>query len=831
MSFLVWHYRFGVPLYFKRWLVSQKRIAHYFALPVLIVSLFAPWKRMAVDEETGFNLERFFSNLSFNLISRGIGFIVRFFLITVCLIISFLNLILGIVLAIVWIVIPLFSLPDYLNYQQNHQQFITDLVSQIKSKPDAGVNAIFHHQAGKYLLSHLGQDITPLIEKLTINPVALGNLAPKTYEDVISWLLTSNPDFEPELLKLSLNNQDLLLAAKCWDQLKINQSQSLSPSSTFDYPGIGSELITGYTPKLNVFSENYSFKQSFTEHLVGRQDIVNRLVRVLQSGKNVILVGQPGVGKKTVIHEFVHRASTGQLDHSLAYARVVELNYQRILSLADDLNQQKNQLANVLSEAVHAGNIILVIKDIQRLTSSVTEGQDLTDIFDKYLEEHKLKIIAVVNTVDYDRFLANDRRIMKYFEPIEVVPPSKDEALILLIDFANKLEAQKKIIITAPALKRILDGSDRYITDIPFPEKTLSLLEEVVNDKKDKQPLTVDEVDRVLSEKTGISLTRLTDGEQNKLANLEDIIHQELVDQKDAISLIAQSLRGRTMGIKNEDRPVGSFLFLGPTGVGKTQTAKALANVYYGDKKNIIRFDMAEYVGPEGVTRLIGSVDKNMPGELTNAIKNHPACLLLLDEIEKCPPEIFNFFLTLLDEGYIIDAAGQKINCKNIFVIATSNAGAEFIREQVSQGVTGNGLRQQVIDHVQQNHYFSPEFLNRFDGIVVYQPLSTEDMVKVTELQLKDLQKTLLTRNIVLKYTPEVCQRIATEGYDPALGARPMRRIIDLTISDLISRGILSKNINTGDQITLVAGDGVGEYKYQKTNSPSPASNPTKTSS
>jgi len=225
---------------------------------------------------------------------------------------------------------------------------------------------------------------------------------------------------------------------------------------------------------------------------------------------------------------------------------------------------------------------------------------------------------------------------------------------------------------------------------------------------------------------------------------------------------------------------------------------------------------MAEYVGPEGVARLIGSVANNQPGALTTAIKNHPASLLLLDEMEKCPPEIINFFLTLLDEGYIVDATGKKIICRYLFVIATSNAGSEFIRQSVQAGVNGEALQQTVIDHVQKEGIFSPEFLNRFDGVVVYEPLSPENLVKIAHLQLQELVTNLLSKNIYLEFGPDVTQKLATEGYEPAFGARPMRRIIDLTLSDLLGKALLDQQLVDGDHIRLIAGVAKNEYSWQK---------------
>ena len=816
MNFLWWHYTFGINLYIQRWVLSLKQVVHYFSLPVLFTSIFAPWKRMSVQETVGFNIGRMFEDFTFNVISRWIGAVVRIFLIIFCLITLIGYSFFGLILLFIWVIFPPVDMVNYFRYQNSSGKFIDDLTLSIKSKPDNAANIIFNNPAGRYLLAHLGVDISSLIPTLVVDQKLLTDFSPKSYQDIVTWLLNSNVDLEPKLRKINLTNADIILAAKGWDSLKLSQSKSFSTETSFDYPGIGAELLTGYTPSLNKFSESYNVQQTFANHLVGRQEVVTRLARVLSGNKSVLLTGQPGVGKKTVIYEFVHRASKGELDPSLSFSRVLELNYQAVLSQSDDLNMKKVKLSQLIREAAAAGNVILVIKDIHRLTNLEFEDVDFTDVISQALDEGHLRIIAIASSVDYERYLAKDSRIAKYFETIEVIPPSKEEALTLLVTFAQQIEIIKKIIITSPALGRVLDGSDRYISDVPFPEKTLELLDEVVSSKLDQSPISVDDVNKVLSEKTGISMARLTDSEQSKLANLEDIIHKSLINQSAAVSLIAQSLRGRTLGIKSEDRPVGSFLFLGPTGVGKTETAKVLAEIYFGDKNNIIRFDMAEFVGPEGVARLIGSVESNRPGALTTAIKNRPASLLLLDEMEKCPPEIFNFFLTLLDEGYLSDASGKRVNCRNLFVIATSNAGSEFIRESVAADMKGELLQQSVVDFVQKKGIFSPEFLNRFDGVVVYEPLSPENLVKVASLQLKSLQKSLLAKNITFEYDDKLCQKLAIEGYDPAFGARPMRRIIDLTLSDLLSKALLNNELGSGDKINIIPGTNKGEYKLQK---------------
>ena len=608
----------------------------------------------------------------------------------------------------------------------------------------------------------------------------------------------------------------MILAAGWWDRKQSEETSFDEPY--FGRPGIALELTFGYTPVLNQYSVDLSLPQSFSHRLIGRGQIVSRMERVLTAGSSVLLMGQPGVGKKTVVLEFARRAASGELGREMAYKRVLEFDYNALLSNATDVNKKKTELAEILAEASSAGNIILMFRDIQRLINPEVEGYDFTDVIEGHLEKRALKIIAVSTNTEYERFIAGNLRIRKYLEKVEVTPPTKDEAMQILIDAAKRWELLTGLLITVSSLRHILDESDRYITEVPFPEKALELLDAVISLKEQQGGgiLVIDDVNIVLAEKTGISFARLTGEEKKRLEKIEDIIHERLIDQDIAISLIGKTLRAKTVGVVKEDRPLGSFLFLGPTGVGKTETAKVLAKVYYGASENILRFDMAEYSGREGLERLIGSVSKNLPGALTTAIKNKPASLLLLDEIEKATKEIYNLFLSLLDEGIITDAFGKKIVCRHLFVIGTSNAGAEFVRQLVNRGISGEELQKSVVNHVLEKEIFSPEFLNRFDGVVVYEPLKPDDLVKIAHLMLLELAENLKKKNITLTLTDDTAQKLAKDGYDPAFGARPMKRILNIVLGDLIGRAILKGEINEGDKIKLLPGEGKEEFRLEK---------------
>lgn len=816
MGFLLWHYSKGLEYYIKAWLGNVDSLITYFSPLTLLTSLFSPWKRLIVaDDSPGFNITRFFEVLSYNMISRVIGAIVRLILLVVWVIMFFVTGIFGVAGLFVWICLPFVGIPSYLFDKRLPENSINSLVGKIQKSPGRRMKTFLESTEGKFLLGKLMLTKDELVENSVDEEKFPVDLSTRNFEEFVTRLMSIHPFKDEFLRSKSLTADDFILAAKWWDKIKTDELEIKRRGR--GKPGIGLELLFGYTPNLNQYATDMGVKKSFSHHLIGRQQVVSRIERVLSAGSSVVLIGQPGVGKKTVIYEFAHRASQGLLGAKMSYRRIVELDYSFLLSEATDLDQKKSKLKQILAEAAYAGNIILVIRDLHKLTNSQLEGYDFTDIFEKYLEKGDLKIIAVSTPVDYERFFSKNMRLRKFMDVVEITQPTLDEAKLIVIEAATNWERTKNVNIPVQTVKAILDGSDRYVTETPFPEKALELLDAVViyREQEGGATVTPDDVNIVLSEKTGISFAALTSKEKEKLGNLEGIIHERLVNQEIAVSLIARSLRSRVSGVSKENRPVGSFLFLGPTGVGKTETAKVLAKVYYGAEDQVLRFDMAEYAGREGLERLIGSQDNNSPGALTTAIKNRPASLLLLDEIEKAPREIYNLFLTLLDEGVMTDAGGRKIIGKHLFIIATSNASAEYIRQLVSQGVKGEELQKQVVNKVLEDGIFSPEFLNRFDGVVVYEPLTNEHLVKVAGHLLTEMVENLKKKNITMQVTREATEKLAKEGFDPAFGARPMRRIVDLVLGDLIGKAILAGEVNPGDNIKLVPMQGRDEYKLE----------------
>jgi ATP-dependent Clp protease ATP-binding subunit ClpC len=817
MPFLNWFYTEGVNYYMKSWAGSINWVRHYFSLGLLLRTLLSPWKRqIEIDQSPGFNFQKKFETFTFNLISRGVGAIVRlilfgvgiFFIVFICLG--------GAMGFVFWLIMPFFGYPVYQKYLKQPKNFVSSLISKLKISQSEPLMILLNNDAGNFVASHVGITLEDLLQNAKPQNANFDELKAENYFQIITFLLDSGVWDENYLDTKKIGKNDFLMGASWWDQKRSDETKI--GGSEYGRPGLALELTFGYTPVLNKYSIDMSAPQSFSHRLIGRQPVVSRMERVLSAGNSVLLVGQPGVGKKTVVLEFAKRAANGQLGPSMVFKRVMELDYNSLLSESKDLNVKKNTLSQILAEASYAGNIILMIKDIHRLTNPEVEGYDFTDIFDTHLEKRDLKIIAVSANTEYERFVAPNMRLRKYLEKVEITPPPKEDAMLIILEAAKRWERLTGFVITIPSLRNILDESDRYVTEVPFPEKALELLDAVITYKQQKggDIITVEDTNAVLAEKTGISFANLTNEEESRLGNIEELIHERLVNQESAVSLIGKTLRAKTIGVIKENRPLGSFLFLGPTGVGKTETAKVLSSVYYGGEESIIRFDMAEYSGAEGFERLIGSVSDNQPGALTTAIKNRPASLLLLDEFEKASKEIYNLFLALLDEGVITDAFGKKIICRHLFVLGTSNAGAEFIRQQVSQGIKGAELQKSVVNFVLEKEIFSPEFLNRFDGVVVYEPLAEEHLVKIARIMLADLAKNLKAKNIHLEITDDAAQKLAKDGYDPAFGARAMKRIVNLNLGDVIGKAILGKEIGEGDTIKIIPGKETEEFSVQK---------------
>lgn len=815
MDFLSWHYSFGVNYFFVRFQNLLLSNLHQFSFKLLLLSMFSPWKRMISHEDSlGFNPGLALKNFSYNTISRAIGAIVRFSTLLIGVVIMCVLFIGGLSALFIWLLFPFLSYPLYSIYKKQPRFVMADMLMNADNGKIKKTQ-ILHSSPMLFLASHLGVTQSEF-ENLFPDEITLQSEEPQTFAEFIRNIIDSGEYRTDEGRKIGITEEDLKLGAHWWDERRSHKTD-LFPEVRYSRSNFALSLLFGYTPELDRFSEDMGRITSFTKNLIGREETVERMERIFASGKSIVLHGPVGVGKKTVVYEFARRAVGGTLGRNLSYSRVMFLDFNSVLAQSHDVSQKKRKLNDILEEATYAGNVILVIKDMHEIIDQGVEGLDFSDLFSERMERG-LRIISILDQSDYERSFMKNDRLNRYFEPVLVNEMTSEDALKVLMAAAREYEKKSGFVVTVPALRSIMVGSEKYLTQTPFPEKTLEILDQVIIQSGvtgHSEYITPLDVQRSLSEKTGIALTELTKSDKDKLTNLEDLIHEKLVNQSRAVSGIARSLRTKTIGVVNSSRPVGSFLFLGPTGVGKTETAKVLSNVYYGSEKSMIRFDMSEYASHEGLERLIGSATRGSQGELTTALKNNPACLLLIDEIEKAPKEVLNIFLSLLDEGRVTDAFGKSVIAQNVFVIATSNAGSEYIRTLVTSKANPDELQKKVVDHVLENKFFSPEFINRFDGVVVYEPLTKEHMKEVAKKMLSHVVGSLKTKNIELSVSEKVYEKVAADGYDPALGARPMRRLVELQIGDLLAKVMLSGEVVQGDYIELIVNES-GEFDWIK---------------
>lgn len=579
--------------------------------------------------------------------------------------------------------------------------------------------------------------------------------------------------------------------------------------------GIGNRWAFGFTSHLDDFSKDLTSLLETTGthvHVIGHKDEISLIEQTLarKGENNVLLVGDAGVGKSTVILGFAQKIISGKVSGNLIYKRVVELDVSKVLSGLTDAGQIQERIELILFEAVKAGNIILVVDNLPKfLSSSEAIGTaDLTSIFTKYMSSDQFQIIATSDRNGFHRHIESDSGLMELLQVVEVKEPDKARTLLILEEVLPGLERQYQCTMMFQGLKEIVDMADRLIQEVPFPEKALQLLQDFMAHYIPKEAnfriFGAEEVAEFLSKRTGIPLKAAEEAaEKEKLLHLEDLMHERLIDQTEAVGTIAEAMRRNRAGLSKQNRPIGSFLFLGPTGVGKTETAKTLAQIYFGSEERMIRLDMTEYQSEKSVERLIGSQDEKGQSAFINKIREKPFSLVLLDEIEKAHPNVLNLFLQVLDEGHMTDILGRKVSFNFSIIIATSNAGAEFIRQELQKGTDAKVLQKQLIDHVLQKELFKPEFINRFDAVVMYHPLGIDEIRKIALLMLKDLETRIKNQGYEFEYTDEVVEYLATAGFDPIFGARAMRRTMNEKIEGFVARRILAGQYKRGATIRV----------------------------
>ncbi len=582
--------------------------------------------------------------------------------------------------------------------------------------------------------------------------------------------------------------------------------------------------------------------------LIGRQTEIERVIQILcrRNKNNPLLIGEPGVGKTAIVEGLAHRIVTGDVPRFLADKRIVALDLSLVVAGTKYRGQFEERLKNIMRELAEARNTIVFIDEIHTLVGAGSaEGSlDAANIMKPALSRGEIQCIGATTPADFRRSIEKDRSLERRFQSVPVAPPTEEEALAILNGLKEKYEDFHGVTYLPEALAAAVHQSNRYIVDRFLPDKAIDLIDEAGTQVKLRAaqlapavprrtgyftnlgselasipevglPATTSpvvtraDIEEVIARWTGIPVASLKEDDVQKLLRLEDELHRRVISQERAISALARAIRRSRAGVRSPKRPVGSFLFLGPTGVGKTESARTLAELLFGTERALIRFDMSEYMEKHAVAKLIGAppgyIGHDEGGQLTERVRRHPYSVLLFDEIEKAHPDLFNLLLQVLEDGQLTDSLGTTVNFKNCIIILTSNIGARLIQKRGRLGFQPGGQADDeaaVMNAVRQT--FSPEFINRLDDIILFEPLSESDLEAIVALLFAHLNDTLAHRGLSLSASPEVMRWIVERTADERqYGARPLRRALQRFVEDPLSDAVIRGDFKEATQIEV----------------------------
>ncbi len=625
--------------------------------------------------------------------------------------------------------------------------------------------------------------------------------------------------------------------------------------------------------------------------VVGRQTEIERVIQILsrRTKNNPALIGEPGVGKTAIVEGLAQRIVNRQAPDTLLGKRVVMLDVGSLVAGTMYRGQFEERLKRVIDEIKESGSI-LFIDELHMLVGAGSAGSsvDAANILKPALARGELQCIGATTLDEYRKHIEGDAALERRFQSVMVEEPTIEETIEILKGIRSRYEAHHNLEITDEALHAAAHLAARYVPDRFMPDKAIDLIDEAsarvrlykvpfaadLTDKMAERDLSsehessgfssrYDDMARVRSSEfdlenplddleldfeepaaekpkvyeediaevvsmwTGIPVRRLATEEKERLLQMEGALHKRIVGQNEAIDAISKAVRRARAGLKDPKRPIGTFIFLGPTGVGKTELAKALAEFMFGSEEALVKLDMSEFMERHNVARLVGSppgyIGYEEGGQLTEAVRRRPYSVILFDEIEKAHPEAFNTLLQIMEDGNLSDAKGKKVNFRNTILILTSNVGADLIKrettlgfgvkkdERVSEEDAYQKMRKKVVSEMER--VFRPEFRNRLDGVVIFRALSRQEITKIVDLLLNQVQERLQEHNLTLVVTEAAKQLLAQEGYDPDFGARPLRRVIQSKIEDALSEGILAGNFGLGDTVQAEVEDGKIVFK------------------
>lgn len=707
---------------------------------------------------------------------------------------------------------PHFKIPDMSG---------TYIVSEIMKKVGRGdiVTGLFRSRPGNFLAIRLDIPLSEINlflknKKEKITPELL-DVQIEDKSDLFDCFVTSlyklDREFKEFVFKYSVKEKELSGTAK-WITKQFERDKREKRWWGRDYlsrmEGIGKDwsygkafLLEKYATKIE---DSYNFSGSGLGH---HKKEVGEMESILtrRNEANVLLVSDDDLQKMGILIE-LSKKIIGDKILALQNKNVLILDINQVITGKRTKAEFEEELVNMLSGAERAGNIILVLKNLPgSMINSKALESDLLGLMGPYLNSPSLQFIALSDIKSFHEHIENNLSAMEKFETMLLKEDTEDNLVYNLQKETAELEQRFGVLFTYSSLVSIAENASRYFMGQIISDKALNMLLELPQlvRKQGRKIITKKDVLDMLQEKTGIPMGEISKEEKDKLLNLEEILHKHVISQDEAISAISSTLRRSRSGIESENKPMGSFLFLGPTGVGKTETAKALSEVFFGSEKKMTRLDMSEYSGPDSISKLIGSFETGKQGVLTSLLRESQYGVLLLDEFEKASREVHNLFLQILDEGVFSDMVGKKVNARNLIIIATSNAGSSTIWNFVKEGKSLADNKQIIVDEIIQQGLFRPELLNRFDGVILFHPLDNSDLKQIATLMLKKLAKRLEDKSLELVITDELIDYLVEKGSDPTFGARPINRAIQDNVEEIVARKLIGGEVKPGSKLTI----------------------------
>jgi|AntRauTorckE6833_2_1112554.scaffolds.fasta_scaffold03333_5 ATP-dependent Clp protease ATP-binding subunit ClpC len=633
-------------------------------------------------------------------------------------------------------------------------------------------------------------------------------------------LLMQDSDFSTFLTQYKVDSETFVGALEWVDELewKIRSAQKWWDRNHLSrIKGVGRNWAFGKVYLLEKYGHSIMSDKSYL-NLGDRWRVYEKDARKVESvlvkkrDANVALVSPTTNIGLQIMSSLGKMIVNGKVLFEIEDRRIFVLDTIAIMESVNDSNNLEILIRDILFQTNKAGNVILVIPNLPAFVEHADSlSVDVMNLLSDFLSSARMQIVAISDRHSYHQILEPNMGLMQNFEKILVDDIDKNSAVKILQEEINRIEANKNVFFTFQCIKAISEGAERYFVGSTYSDKILDLLDEVVVHAKTagRKIITEEDAYEVISIKTGVPQGQITQKEKTILSNLEEILHQRVVGQDLAIDSISDSMRRARSGITDPNRPMGSFLFIGPTGVGKTETVKALNEVFFKSEEKIIRLDMSEYNGDDATEKLIGSYTNKTTGILAGKIRDQQYGVLLLDEFEKTSDNVKDLFLQILDEGYFNDSQGDKINCRNLIIIATSNAGSQLIFDVTNSGGDLSDKKDDIIKQIIDERIFKPELLNRFDGTVLFHSLEKDHLQKIAKLMLNKLNKRISKNGIRVEVKDDIIDYLVEIGSDPKFGAREMNRKIKEEIESLIADKMISGEVNSGDVIEFNLRNGI----------------------